>query len=1142
MTSTADRLTGELLDLLTPVFLALDSPAGMRQLLQRLGHDPSAAAVAEAMAATAATKQSLSALITTLGDKAWASQPLDDADHTRIAGDVPEIFLAVRQLPEVLDAINLGPSFATEIVDLLIVDYLRFRAPAILRGLILLGVLEIEVLMPAEGEGAAAIAFERYRFQWDRIRRWVDDPSSLMQEVYAWGRTEFAADQLLDNLARLSDELGVVALPRDLPTALDDVLDDHGGLRPTGVEIPLHRLVKGDSVDVDVSLIAFPIKGSLAPVDRDRGIAIMPSVGAAIEAALPVSDDGTWVMYIEAGPDLVGGMVFRIHPSGLQVDMLDSTIPAGSFRMEVAKERQPDQATILIIGDSGGSRLEANGVSFGVGGSAEGDFYVAVAIKGLRLVLNASGDGLLAQIIPRPIELDAGDVVAGWRPGRGIYIEQGSALTLRIPLDVSVAGVVRVHELGLRLTLAQGASLTTLVSAAASIGPLTLAFADLGLEFRLTENPEGAFGVLDLDAGIQFPSGYAVALETGPIAGGGALFRKDHEYRGVLALQFETMGFSAMAILTTQLPGGRDGFSFLASVFGEFHIPLGYGFFLTGLGGIIGINRRADSSALRELITRGSLDNLLFPADPVGQAPRILDALADVFPAAEGVHIFGPVARIVFGRPTLVEGKLGLVIEVGDQPRALILGLISSDLPNKDTALVSLRVSFFGEINFAAGTISMDAALNPGSRVLTYAISGEMAARTGWAPRTDHVISFGGLHPAYPRPANFPDLSRLSINFGTNNPRVTLSAYLAVTANSLQFGAMASLYAKGPDVFLVGQLAAEGELYLHALVYFDPFAFDAKLGGHLSLLVDGDVVLSLGFDLRLSGPNPFRVAGRVWATVWGYDVGFGVEHDWGEELPLTPPTTDPITVLRDAIEGGAGVEPIPSTTRVSGVVFPPAAVDAPEAQGVVDPAAGVHILQRAVPLGVVIERLGEAALAGGAHRYDLAVLDPVGNDLPLSPAVADFVRGHFWALGEEERLRAPAFEEHPAGLVLGGEDLVVNPGAGVDAEYGYEVIVLQPRGGSTLPPVVVEDVELADAEFARWSAVHRRQVAQPLNPEAVAGVGESAVSIRTTEYAPIGGELDLVASLSKVLESAPSRGRTAPANPAVAAYVVAAAA
>ena len=1140
MAGSTDSLLAELVEFFTPVADAFESPASIARLFRSLGHDPAAADLTAVFNSLAPVGQKLTALVELVEDRAEAGQELDEQDYVRIAADAAAVLDGLRTIPDLVTGTELGAGFFEELLDLLVAEYLSFRAPLAFRMLTLLGVIESEFLIPARDPAARAVGFEKHTIRWERLPQFLTSPSDLMKNVYNWGTMDFDAGRLLTNIALLFDELGVVTLPKILPApVVERFLNPPaaGEAPPFGFELPLYQALT-EEVVAEAGLLALPIRGERPPVARDRGLAVMPYVEGAVPAQVPVGDDGTWTFHFDASASLAGGIVFSIRPSGLRsdADVLQTAAAGGSVRMELLKAKPAGGTSFLLFGDRDGTRLEAAGVSVGFGGD-DGDFYVAAAIQGLRLVLDASDDGFLSQIISEPIPADAGDVVGGWRPGRGIYLEQGSGLSLRIPLGTDVFGVLRLQELGLQLKFEPSPSLTALLSAAASIGPLTLAFEDLGLELRLIANSGGSFGVFDLDAGIRFPSGYAAALVAEPIGGGGALFRHDHEYRGALALKFESLGFSALAILTTRLPGGRDGFSFLASIFGEFDIPLGYGFFLTGLGGIIGINRVADSQALRRVIAEGTLDNLLFPADPIAQAPRILDALADVFPGREGVHVFGPVARIVFGRPTLVEGKLGLVLEVGAQVRVLILGLVSSDLPSKEAALVSLRASFFGEVDIAAGTVSLDASLNPGSRVLTYAISGDMAARTGWAPRIDHVISFGGLHPAYPRPANLPDLRRLSINFGSNNPRVTLSAYLAVTTNSLQFGAEASLYAKGPHIMFVGRLAAEGEVYLHALVYFDPFAFEAKLGGGLSLLVDGDPVLSLGFDLRLSGPNPFRVAGRVWATVWGFDVGFHVEHSWGEERPLSPPTTDPVAVLRDALTEGAGLEPIRSSTRVSGVVFPPAEFGEPAPDRVVDPAAGLQYLQRAVPLGVRIEKLGEAALVGGSHRYDLAVLDPGGGDLPLPPATADFVRGHFWALTEEERLRAPAFERHSAGFVLGGDDLEVNAGASVDAVYGYEVIALPSRAGPHLTPPVFDDVPLDDAVFGRWSGVHRREVAQPLNPEAVAGIGEAALSVHTITFLPLGGTPETAGSLSEVLESQPARGRTAPANPAVATYI-----
>ena len=63
-------------------------------------------------------------------------------------------------------------------------------------------------------------------------------------------------------------------------------------------------------------------------------------------------------------------------------------------------------------------------------------------------------------------------------------------------------------------------------------------------------------------------------------------------------------------------------------------IPLGYGIRIIGIGGIIGIDRRADTDALRERLTSGAVGNILFAEDPVRNAPILLGDLAALFPVS----------------------------------------------------------------------------------------------------------------------------------------------------------------------------------------------------------------------------------------------------------------------------------------------------------------------------------------------------------------------------------------------------------------------------------------------------------------------------------------------------------------------------
>src|SRR5205807_1663880 len=82
------------------------------------------------------------------------------------------------------------------------------------------------------------------------------------------------------------------------------------------------------------------------------------------------------------------------------------------------------------------------------------------------------------------------------------------------------------------------------------------------------------------------------------------------------------------------------------------------------VGGIIGINRRIDADGLRSAVRTGSLEHLLFPHDVIHDAPQIIHDLEAVLPAADGHYVFGPMAKIGWGTPTIIEAELGIILEL----------------------------------------------------------------------------------------------------------------------------------------------------------------------------------------------------------------------------------------------------------------------------------------------------------------------------------------------------------------------------------------------------------------------------------------------------------------------------------------------
>ena len=113
-------------------------------------------------------------------------------------------------------------------------------------------------------------------------------------------------------------------------------------------------------------------------------------------------------------------------------------------------------------------------------------------------------------------------------------------------------------------------------------------------------------------------------------------------------------------------------------------------------------------------------------------------------------------AKIAWGTPTLIEGKLGVILEIGRQVRHLmILGSITSMLPVKDAAIVVLNLDFIGSIDFATGAIAFDATLIK-SRILSLADRWRGCPAHRLGSECGPGASVGGLHPQFPIPRKLP--------------------------------------------------------------------------------------------------------------------------------------------------------------------------------------------------------------------------------------------------------------------------------------------------------------------------------------------------------------------------------------------------
>src|SRR5205823_2832210 len=130
-----------------------------------------------------------------------------------------------------------------------------------------------------------------------------------------------------------------------------------------------------------------------------------------------------------------------------------------------------------------------------------------------------------------------------------------------------------------------------------------------------------------------------------------------------LDLRAGEIDITAIGLLDTKLPGGRPGYALLLALNATFPgIQVGFGFALTGVGGLLALNRRVEVDALRARLAAGTAGRILAPQDPIRNAPALLADLDAVFPIAPGITVVGPTAQLVWA--DLVHFDIGVFLEL----------------------------------------------------------------------------------------------------------------------------------------------------------------------------------------------------------------------------------------------------------------------------------------------------------------------------------------------------------------------------------------------------------------------------------------------------------------------------------------------
>jgi hypothetical protein len=1048
-----EDLADALLDVTKPLIDALASPSAFAALLRRNGWRPppieeDIAAVSAAFGLGGDVEQALSRLRDLIGNTDAVESELVEAVSAlgKVWNDLRALGRPAGALPPPFDRDDFWADFPRDLVQDLFLTYLERARPLLFGPLHLLGVLDETTVPPAPGD-RARVLYSKREVRWDRIPTLLAHPESLAHELYGWGGA-LDHDRLLGRLERvlLAMRLPAARLPPMHALAARYYPPDHpppSTLRE--LRVPLFD-EHGQDGAIEIGIEVLPVPDE--PGGDVRGLAVGPYASGQAAATMPIG--GPFTLGLRGGLEAESAAVL-ISPGRARAsfDSAATTLDAGA-----ALSATPQQPWILL-GDENSHRVELADVTLALelaGALNDPELKLRLHSGALRIIIDLSeSDSFLLGLFgdqPQTLEV-GGDVV--WSSKNGLSFAGQAGLRLVVPIHRDF-GPAHIDEASIAISASDsGVRVSFALTGGGKLGPVSAVVQDLGLELALTpvQAPaRGTFGDLDLALGFKPPSGVGLAIDAqGVITGGGFLFHDpvQHLYAGVMQLSLhDLLTVTAFGLIGTRMPDGSRGYSLIVFITAEDFqpIPLGLGFTLLGIGGMVGVNRTFDQEVLRQGLKSGTLATLLFPRDPVGNAPTLIRNLASAFPARRGSYLLGLLAKIGWFTPTLITLDLALILEFGARHRLLALGRISALLPTADNDLVRLTMEAIGVIDFDAGTAAVDAVLVDSRLAHTFPITGSAALRAGFGSGPSFILSVGGFNPYFAPPAGLPILERVAIAFSSgDNPRLVCEAYFAITSNTVQYGARASLYASA-----VG-FSVEGDVGYDVLMQIFPPHFIADFHAQLQLKRDSHNLFKVTLDGTLEGPLPLRLAAKAtFEILW---LSFSVHFDFtlvdGDLAQAVLSAVALATELTKALVDPASW----STRRAPGLAHGVALRSLPPgAPPVLDPLGQLVVQQQVAPLNTSRDvDTYDGATVTGPRRFQVAA---ALNGQAGTPVAAGFAPARYFVMSDDDKLAAPSFETHDAGLVL-GEGLMsfdTRPEMIVPAPLEYEAIVLN----ETVPP------------------------------------------------------------------------------------------
>lgn len=905
------------------------------------------------------------------------------------------------------DQTSFWADFGAYLVDEMIREMLRRNAPALKLLLFAIGVVKVEDVADASTGRKGYLE----KIDFGAFGDFLSDPDGVLTSRFGLASNIWTGPEAAFFVRHLND-LGIGVRPRKLTAAqaaaITSMTADRGDLL---YEIQLMRgVILGTGTRSEAGLRLLPRPGS-----SELGIGLYASPelqGGEID----ITQDWKIALSVESDDVILGALT----PSGLAKEPAAVTVRA------VLSNESPEPT--LIVGEADGSRVDLQSFEIETALLFDGSDFEAqlrLALHQLAIEIVAE-NSFLSEIMGDAFGTEL-DLEIAWSSQTGVTFGGSAGFNFTLPAEIRI-GPITLTEVAIEISAANG---TPKAQATAGVlgefGPFDVRVGDMGLELKLEEDPDGKglIGPYNLKAGLVPPSEFAFSIDLPAVRGGGLIDIDATRYSGSLVVDVISVGIAAITVIDTALPADPDGFAFFASLSLQFPaIPLGFGFSLSGVGGLVAINRSMDTIAIAEGLKNGALDTLLFPEDPVRDAPQLISMIDDYFPVLEGNSVFGPIVEIGWGAPkTLITMQLGVIISL-PEGRIALLGSIAAILPKPDAPILSLKMDLLGEIDIPGGTLFMMASLYDSNLLSTIELSGDMGTYLATKGQPYFLMSVGGSHPGFEPPSLVPsvlhDLRRMRAGISVaQNVDISITTYFAVTSNTVQFGAAVAL--EMSVKIALTTYYARGEFGFDVLLQFDPFAIIADMYASVGVYSGNKELMGVHLSAHLEGPKPWYASGIASFKFFGIKINFSVEVGSkapGESKQRIALRDDLMTALNSR---ESWRELPPAAAIMSGITFmdlePDPSEDADRIW--VRPDHNVAVSQGIVPLNKQIEVVGQGLPEAGEDYFPITGAGLGGLAIAYEEVDDFFAPAKFENLSRKDKLERSSFEEMTAGVSFG---------------------------------------------------------------------------------------------------------------------------